>query len=236
MKKIHRFLGPYQLGQGILRVDDPDLSHQLRSVLKLEPGEMIIVGDGTGTEVHCTIVSYQRDAVILEGISTGRNPNEPARKVTLYCAVLKADHFELAAQKAVETGASRIVPLRTARTVKLHLRLDRMQRIVREAAEQSERGRVPDVTNIVDLEKSWDDAAKNDVNYFFDPSGTAFAGVAKSVRTAGVYIGPEGGWDEKEIDRARDLGMRIVSLGGIILRAETAAVVATYLVAQGQKS
>lgn len=236
MKKIHRFIGPYQLGQGICRIDDADLAHQMRSVLKLEPGETVIIGDGTGAEVHCRIVSYERHAVIVEGMAIGRNPNEPARKVTLYCAVLKADHFELAAQKAVEVGASRIVPVRTAHTVKLNLRQDRIQRIVREAAELSERGMIPEVTEVQDLDRVWNDAGRNDVNYFFHPSGTTFAGVAKSVRTAGVFVGPEGGWEEREVERAHDLGMRVASLGGIILRAETAAVVATYLVAQGQKS
>lgn len=236
MKKIHRFIGPYQLGQGILRLDDADLAHQVRSVLKLEPGEIIIVGDGTGTEVQCKIVSHDRGALIVEGVAIGHNPNEPARKVTLYCAVLKADNFEIAAQKAVETGVSRIVPVRTSRTVKLNVRRDRLERIVREAAEQSERGIIPEIADITDLEKVYHDASQNDVNYFFHPEGTLFHQPPKGARTAGVFIGPEGGWDEKEVERARDLGMRVVSLGGIILRAETAVVVATYVVAQGNKS
>jgi 16S rRNA (uracil1498-N3)-methyltransferase len=208
----------------------------MRSVLKLAPGEMIVVGDGTGTEAQCRIVSYDRKAVILEGLAVGRNPNEPARKTTLYCAVLKAENFEVAAQKAVETGAARIVPVRTARTVKLNLRRDRLERIIREAAEQSERGIVPELADITELDRALGDAVKNDANYFFHPEGAAFTGPAKGARSAGVFIGPEGGWDDRELERAHDLGMRVVSLGGIILRAQTAAAVATYLVANGSKS
>jgi 16S rRNA (uracil1498-N3)-methyltransferase len=235
-KKIHRFIGNYQLGEGNMRIDDGELAHQMRSVLKLEPGEIVIIGDGSGLEAHCRILSYDRAAVVLEGMSLGRNTAELALRTTLYCAVLKADHFELAAAKATEIGISEVVPLITKRTVKLNLRLDRVEKIVREAAELSGRGIVPAVMPVQNFEDAITRASHHDVNFFFDASGASFAGAAKSVRTAGIFIGPEGGWDEAEIQEAERAGMRMVSLGNFTLRAETAVIVASYMVAHSLKS
>jgi 16S rRNA (uracil1498-N3)-methyltransferase len=236
MTKTHRFIGPYQLATGTLRIDDADAAHQMRSVLKLEPGEIIIIGDGSGSEAQCKILRYDRDAVIVDGMSIGRNANELPGRTTLYCAVLKADHFELAAQKATEVGISEIIPMITARTVKGSLRVDRVQKIVREAAEVAGRGLVPVVREPVELERILTEASRNDVNFFFDPSGSPFTGAAKSVRHAGIWIGPEGGWNERELELAEQVGMRTVSLGNLVMRAETAVIVASYLVAHSLKS
>ena len=219
-----------------MRLDDADLAHQMRGVLKLEPGEIVIIGDGTGNEATCRILSYERGAVLLEGISIGRNTAELSGRTTLYCAVLKADHFELAAAKAAEVGISEIVPLVTSRTVKLNLRVERVQKIVRESAELAGRGLIPVIQPVQEFQRVLTQASRNDVNFFFDPSGRPFAGAAKSVRQAGIFIGPEGGWDDRELELAKETGMRIVSLGGLILRAETAVIVASYLVAHSMKS
>ena len=231
MKKIHRFIGNYQLGQGTMRLDDADLAHQMRSVLKLMPGETVIVGDGTGNEAQCRILSYDHDAVLLEGLSIGRNAAELPGRTTLYCAVLKAENFELAAAKATEVGISEIVPIITKRTVKLNLKSDRVQKIVLEAAELAGRGLVPKVAPVQEFDKVLTAASRNDANYFFDPSGKPFGGMAQSVKQAGIFIGPEGGWDETELEAAHQAGMKIVSLGGLILRAETAVIISSFLVA-----
>lgn len=234
--KIHRFIGPYQLGQGTMRLDDADLAHQMRGVLKLEPGETVIIGDGSGNEAHCRILSYDHGAVLLEGISIGRNAAELPGKTTLYCAVLKADNFELAAAKATEIGISEIVPIVTSRTVKLNLRTERVEKIVREAAELAGRGLIPKVQPVQEFQRVLTHASQNDANFFFDPSGRPFAGAAKSVRQAGIFIGPEGGWTEDELTAAENIGMKIASLGELIFRAETAVIVASYLVAHSMKS
>jgi len=235
-KKIHRFIGAYQLGQGTMRLDDPDLAEQMRSVLRLTPGEIVIIGDGTGLEAQCRILGYDRGAVLVEGVAVGRNPNELQLRVTLYLAILKADHFESAAARATEAGVARIMPVLTGRTVKTGLRHDRVVRIVREAAELAGRGLVPEVAEPVTLQEAWNTAADNDANFFLDPSGGPLGAAPKSARTAGIFVGPEGGWDDAELAIAREAGMKIVSLGGLILRAETAAVVATYAVAHSLKS
>lgn len=170
--KIHRFIGAYQLGIGALRIDDAELAHQMRSVLKLAPGEMVMIGDGSGREVHCRIAAYDRHAVLLEGLAIEQNANEPHLQATLYCAILKSENFELAAQKATEVGVTEVVPLITKRTVKLNLRTDRVERIVREAAELAGRGRIPVVREPQPVEAVLTHASAHDVNIFFDPSGS----------------------------------------------------------------
>ena len=235
MKKLHRFIGPYQLGVGTMRIDDADLAHQMRSVLQLEPGETVIIGDGAGNDAHCRILSYDRGVVFLEGISLGRNTAESSGQTTLYCAILKADHFELAAEKATEVGVGEIVPIITKRTVKLNLRLDRVQKIVREAAELAGRGMVPKVHEPVDFGRAVTMAKKHNANFFFDASGKPFGAVPKRVKSAGIFIGPEGGWDFTEIEQAEKVGMKMVSLGALTLRAETAVIVASYVVANALK-
>ena len=234
--KTHRFIGRYQLATGTVRIDDDALAHQMRSVLKLAPGEIVIIGDGSGSEATCKILRYDAGAVIVEGISIGHNANELPGRTTLYCSVLKSDHFELAAQKATEVGVSEIVPIISDRTVKSNIRIDRVQKIVREAAELAGRGLIPVVREVVPMESVLTEASHNDVNLFFDASGTLFSGVPKTVRHAGIWIGPEGGWHQKELEMAHELGMRVVSLGPLILRAETAVIVATYTVAHSIKS
>jgi 16S rRNA (uracil1498-N3)-methyltransferase len=236
MTKIHRFIGKYLLGQGTMRLDDADLAHQMRSVLKLNAGETVIVGDGTGLEAQCKILEFQGDAVLLECVSVGRNPNEPAVRLTLYLAVLKADHFEQAAAMAVQAGVSRVVPIVTARTAKQNLRSDRVDRIMKEAAETAGRALAPSCSELMTMDTALEDAAKMDEHFFFDPSGSPFAGVSKRTRSAGVWIGPEGGWDEREILLASRAGLKISSLGPLILKADTAAAVTAWLVANWRKS
>ena len=232
MTKTHRFIGPWQIGRGTLRIDDADLTRQMRSVLKLAVGEQVVLGDGTGLEATSVIREFQGDAVVVEVVSVGRNAQEPQRRVTLYCAILKADHFELAAQKATEVGVAVLTPLVTARTVKTGVRVERVRKIVREAAEQSGRGIVPEIRDPMSVDDALMEIATLDYRAVLDPSGEPIGTISARVRTAGLLIGPEGGWTPEELDRFQSLGIPIVSLGKLILRAETAVTVGAYLVAQ----
>lgn len=229
MKKLHRFIGDWQLAHGNVRLDDKELTRQMRTVLKLESGETVVLGDGSGREAHCKILSYEKDAVVVHCMSIGQNANEPQATVKLYSAVLKNEHFEDASAMVAQVGVREIIPVITERTVKLNLRVDRVQRIVRESAELAGRGVVPVVREPISLDEAFSNAASNDANLFLDPSGKEFETLGKGNRTVGLFIGPEGGWHEQEVARARDYGMRIVGLGPLVLRAETASVVAAYL-------
>ena len=158
------------------------------------------------------------------------NVNEPKRGVTLYLSTLKRENFEFAAQKATEAGVQNIVPIISSRTVKLNISTERVEKIVKEAAEQSGRGMVPRIADIVSFEKIFPDAAKNDINIFFDGMGKQFSGtMLEGKESVGIFIGPEGGWGNKELVEAKENGFLIAGLGALTLRAETAATIASYL-------
>ncbi|MEK7105276.1 MAG: RsmE family RNA methyltransferase [Patescibacteria group bacterium] len=222
MKKIHRFILP------------TDLGHQLRDVLKMERGEEINLLDGQGVEGRAKIVATS-PSVEVELESVGRNQNEPTRRVILYAAILKREHFELIVQKATEVGVTEVVPVISKRTVKTGIKLDRLRKIATEAAEQSGRGVVPIIHEPMGFEQALLDAKRNETNLFFHTSTTPNPSLKRmGGESMGIFIGPEGGWDESEVEAAKAAGCELATLGNLTLRGETAAIVATYLVATGR--
>lgn len=227
MKKIHRFfiVGPLKSGRQTLV--DRAVSHQIVSVLRLQPGEEVILLDGSGMEQPAVIAEVRGKEVEVAVGALMKNAAEPYRRVTLCCAVLKREHFEWVAQKATECGVSAIVPVITARTVKLGVKTERLRVIAKEAAEQSGRGVVPEVSEPMNLERALADAASAGRVVFFDVSGEPLS--EKNNGAVSLFIGPEGGWDENEVALAREKGAMIANLGPRMLRAETAATVVTWL-------
>jgi 16S rRNA (uracil1498-N3)-methyltransferase len=228
MKKLHRFIGNFDLSAGRMLIREPGLAHQIRDVLKLKAGEKIVLSDGRGNEAVVEIAAIDKTSFEV-AVGEVQEGDEPKRRVILYCAVLKRENFEYAVEKAVECGASEIVPLITAHTVKLGVNLDRLKKIAQEAAEQCGRSIVPEIKAPVKLVAAIKGAGENDVNYFFDAPGEEFIRVKSLSAKVGVWIGPEGGWEEFETNAAREAGFAVASLGPLILRAETAASVAVYL-------
>lgn len=230
--KIHRFVGPWQLAVGRMRIDDADVARQMRVVLRLAVGEQVVVADGLGMEAQCTIADYQTDAVVLECSSVQLTTREPARKVTLFLSILKADHFESACRQATEAGVYEIVPVVASRTVKHGVRVDRIEKIVREAAEVAGRAVVPRVHEAMSFDDALSFAHTLDMNVCFDTDPNARASVA--LRTAirvGVWIGPEGGWHTSERETFDRLGIARCTLGELVLRADTATTVSVFMLA-----
>jgi 16S rRNA (uracil1498-N3)-methyltransferase len=229
--RLHRFVVPgLDLRADTLGIADRDLAHQLRSVLRVKVGEQIIVCDGDGTEAVGTVREYREDAVIIEFAAPYELTTEPPRTVRLCVAVTKRDTFEWACQKATECGATKIIPVISERTVKQNLNLKRLRSIVREAAEQSGRGVVPEIGEITKFEEL----------VAFHAGERYIAALGDAANLADVYlgdevtvaIGPEGGFSEREVAAAEENGWVPVSLGSRVLRAETAAAVAAYLAAR----
>jgi 16S rRNA (uracil1498-N3)-methyltransferase len=139
---------------------------------------------------------------------------------------LKRENFEWLVQKATECGIHYIVPILTRRTVKQGLKLERLREIAREAAEQSGRGRVPGIGEPMPFAEALDAATKAGATYFFDVGGKRYTG---SGERASLFIGPEGGWDPEERALAIESRAMIADLGPRVLRAETAATIASFL-------
>ena len=215
---------------GKINLMNTEIVHQIKNVLKLKTGERILLCNGTGLEAEAEILNIVKNEVEVNVLKIEKNTNEPAREVVLYCAVLKRENFELVAQKATEIGVHKIIPIITERTIKTKINEIRLRKIMQEAAEQAGRGTVPTLGKTMSFEEALQAAKQNDLNVFFDRSGEnlvvdQFAGI----KIVGIFVGPEGGWTEKEITDAHQAGQKFLSLGKTTLRGETAAILAAYL-------
>ena len=236
--KIHRFIGNFDFDKKITSITNKEIYNQIKNVLRLKSGEQIILGDGKGREAHAEIMDFGKQRVGINILKVEVNGAEPEMKPILYAAILKKENFELVAEKAVEAGVAEIIPVITAKTIKTNLRMDRLEKIVREAAEQSGRGILPVVGKILKFSEALRHAEGNDSNLFFEIHAPRFEQrklAADFGKKVGIWIGPEGGWDEEEeIKVAQEKNFQIVSLGKLTLRAETAAIIASYLVASAK--
>jgi 16S rRNA (uracil1498-N3)-methyltransferase len=226
--KIHRFIIPNNLKTDNFEIHDKEIIWQIKNVLRLKVGEKIIVGNGQRQEVLAEIIEIEKSSVVLKVQSLNENDNEPKNSVTLYCSVLKKENFELVVQKTTEIGIKRIVPIISERTIKLGLNQERLEKITKEAAEQSGRGVIPVILGPMSFEEAVANASRVGSNFLFDLSGDVIKKTTLSGEIA-IFIGPEGGWTENELSLARGNGINIVSLGKLTLRAETAAIIASYI-------
>lgn len=204
----------------------------MHRVLRLAAGDSVIVVDGKGKEAQARIAKIDAKTVTLEFDTPRHVAAEPEREVTVFCAVLKRENMEWVVQKATEVGAKRIVPVLSARTIKTGLKTDRLVKIAREAAEQSGRGVVPMIVEPVTFEQAIAMAPAR--NVFLDFGGDEHWSQQINTGVVGCWVGPEGGWTTEERQAANKAGFVIGSLGALTLRAETAAVLATYLAVHGR--
>lgn len=205
---------------------DADETRHLRDVLRLRAGGNANVFDGEGSEYSCVIESIGRKEAILtiteriEPVST-----ESPLDLTLAVALLKGEKFDLVIQKAVELGVNTLVPLQTARCdAKLRdggKKLERWRKIALEASKQSGRAKLMKVEEPAAFDAFIKDTGE--AILFSERGGESFTSIKPDKKLTAV-IGPEGGWEDSEIEIARNKGMTIVTLGGRILRAETAAI------------
>lgn len=225
--RLHRFIGNFDFNTKNLAVTDSELVSQWRNVLRLKTGDTVILCDGKGHEAHGTITNMDKKGahVTIDEIETP--DRDPIKDTTLYCAVLKRENFELVVQKATEIGIARIVPLLTERTVKTGFNRERLEKIIREACEQSGRTTLPELSNPLNFSESVENIKPNEA-VLFDLSGSEIASF-KPLKLQSCFIGPEGGFTEAEVLRAKEAGCAIASLGNLTLRGETAAIVASYL-------
>lgn len=211
-----------------------DTAHHLGRVLRAQPGQVYELSDGVRVRLG-RIESVGRDRVEF-ALAEELPGNEPALKVTLLLAVVKFDSFEWAIEKAVELGVSAIVPLAAARSEKGLLaaaqkRGERWEKIILEAAQQSRRVRLPALRAVMSVKEAFaaeSPAASEGLGIFLseraDAAPLRLALKDTKALTVRLAIGPEGGWTDEECESAAAAGFVSVSLGGLILRTETAVV------------
>ena len=230
--RLHRFILDVDLSQARLTVSDREVTNQVINVFRMAAGDAFVICDGKGREATVEIV--EADKIVVVDVGEQRAVDaESATKTILYCAMLKRENFELVVQKTTESGVAEIVPIVTSRTVKLGAKLDRLEKIAREAAEQSGRGIVPTVHEPMSLKAAIAHAAGNARNVVFELGAPTLELGSWNLElpAVGLFIGPEGGWDEQEVEQLRAAGYHVAGLGPRVLRAETAAIVAVFLAA-----
>ena len=218
----HFFVDKNNIIDHTVIIEGADFNH-IKNVLRMREGEEISVGNGEDeNEYRCAIERFEDDNVEL------------LSKVILYQCLPKADKMEMIIQKCVELGVSEIIPVASKRCVvklddkKASSKVTRWQAIAEAAGKQSKRAYVPIIGQVISFKDAIKDAARADVKLIpyelaegMDATKEAFD-IIKEGKTIAVFIGPEGGFDESEIDEAVSAGIKPISLGRRILRTETA--------------
>jgi 16S rRNA (uracil1498-N3)-methyltransferase len=232
------FITPDQVHDPHVAIIDDDVRH-IRTVLRKQPGDLLTLLDGQGKEYTVRITAIEKAEIVTEIVDRKeRNPSSPG--IVLGQGIAKADKMDWIVQKATELGVASIVPLVTERTiVKVkdeEKRVGRWQKICREAAMQSDRPDIPQITTIrlfgefirplsagpeALLLMPWEEGTEPIKNVLRQHSD------AKHIV---ILIGPEGGFSKAEADAAKEKDFRLVSLGPNILRTETAALAALSMI------
>lgn len=233
---MRRFFVPpewIEEGQASIR---GEVAHRITQVLRMSQGDRVVLLDGTGSEYLVRLDEFGKHTVAGTVLAVSQGSNEPSIRITLCQGILKADKLEWVLQKGTELGVSAFIPLVCQRSIprfkstKGSQRMLRWGRIITEAAEQCGRSRVPDLSPPLEFRSACRsvDGASLALIPWEGARDASLKEALKGHNTLQVYlfIGPEGGFQEEEVEYAQGLGIIPVSLGKRILRAETAGLVA----------
>ena len=229
----HFYVEPEAVSADTVRISGGDVNH-IKNVLRMHPGEQIVILDGSGMEYRCEIEAIAEE-VLARILEAKKTEAELSVRLLLFQGLPKKDKMELIIQKAVELGVSEIIPVLTKRTVvkledkkKEQKKLERWQAIAEAAAKQSGRGIIPKVCEAVKFTEAVKQAGELDEALIpyelaegMDEARERIRGL-HGKRTIGIFIGPEGGFEEEEIALAAKSGIHPITLGKRILRTETA--------------
>lgn len=229
------FVEPHQIDEEAhqIHITGSDVNH-ISNVLRMKTGEELWISDGSKYEYRCTIESFEPDEVLLHIVYSQEPEYELPCRIYLFQGLPKADKMELIIQKAVELGAYEIIPVETKRCVvkldgrKSAKKTARWQQIAESAAKQSKRMLIPNVHEVLTFREALKYAESMDVRLVpyelargMQETKEILAGIEPG-QSVGIFIGSEGGFEEKEIEAAIEGGAKPITLGRRILRTETA--------------
>ncbi len=230
----HFFVEPSQIQGNKIIITGKDVNH-IKNVLRMKPGEEIAVSNGLdGKEYHCGIAEWYEDRIVCDLFFVKEEGVELASKIYLFQGLPKADKMELIIQKAVELGVYEIIPVASKRAVvkldakKAESKLIRWQAIAEAAAKQSKRGIIPKIKEVMSFQEAvaYSSCAQvKTIPYELAQGMERTKEIISGIRPGepvAVFIGPEGGFAEEEIEMAMQAGIEPVTLGRRILRTETA--------------
>lgn len=229
----HFFTEPSQVRGSQIYIEGADVNH-MKNVLRLRLGEQVGISDGRGTDYVCEVKGYEENAVVLEILSFEESYSELSSKIYLFQGLPKGDKMDLIVQKAVELGVFEVIPVATRRCVvkldekKAEKKTGRWNTISLSGAKQSGRSMIPMVKQAMGFTQALQYAEKLDVLLIpyemaagMDKTKQILSSL-KAGQSIGVFIGPEGGFDEEEVQKAAAAGAVPITLGKRILRTETA--------------
>ena len=224
------FVEPEELTSEQVRLTGENFQHA--RVLRLKQEEKLLLCDGQGREALCAVQEVGTQDITLSVLERRESAAEARVRVSVYMAFPKADKLEHVIQKATELGAYEIVAFPSARCVSrpdeksLRKKLERWQKIAASAAEQSGRGRIPQVLTLGSYRQALERAKNADKALLFYENEHAvtlrMALESSPFETVSLMTGPEGGLEELEVEQARAAGLQVCTLGSRILRCETA--------------
>ena len=229
------FVEPHQIDETAhqIHITGTDVNH-ISNVLRMKQGEEVWISDGGKKEYRCAIEAFSQEEVLLHIIYAQEPDYELPSRIYLFQGLPKADKMELIIQKAVELGAYEVIPVETKRCVvkldgkKAAKKVDRWQQIAESAAKQSKRMLIPNVHQIMTFKEALSYAQSMDIRLIPYELAKGMQ-ETKEILTAiepgqfiGIFIGPEGGFEEKEVEAAIEEGAKPITLGRRILRTETA--------------
>jgi 16S rRNA (uracil1498-N3)-methyltransferase len=239
---MHRFFVPPDwIREGGIVLEDA-VAHQIRNVLRMRSGDRILVLDNSGWAREVEILELSPGRVEGRTVRRILAQGEPRTKITLYQGVLKGRRFEFALQKGAELGIVEFVPLISDRAVVADLgdvdkRRNRWQRILQEAAEQSRRGRLPNLESAMFFPRACERAQRQGglslIAWEGEGAFSLRSALSKQERkpfTISLFVGPEGGFEEDEVTLAQGYGIQPITLGPRILRSETGGLVAATVI------
>lgn len=230
----HFFVAPEQIGEEEILIEGADVNH-IGNVLRMRPGEKVRLCTGQDeNDYYCEITEITGEFVRAKILCVEESGMELPSRLYLFQGLPKSDKMELIIQKAVELGAYQIIPMTVKRTVvKLDAKKEaakqkRWSAISESAAKQSKRMIIPEVTEVMSFKEALEYAKELDVKvlpyeHASDPDQTRklIAGIEPG-QSVGIFIGPEGGFEEYEVELAQENGVLPITLGKRILRTETA--------------
>lgn len=230
---MHRFfISKENICQDSITIEGEDVQHISR-VLRLREGDQITLCDQQGMDYQVSIESISKHTVKTAIVGKEPSKGEPSIEAVIYQGIPKSTKMDLIIQKCTEMGITRVVPVMTARTVvKLESEKDEAKKVARwskiaeEAAKQSARGVVPKIEMPMSLEEALADSRKLDL-VLMPYEGELEVSVKEALqdkkpKTAGFFVGPEGGFEDYEVEKAKQNGILPVTLGSRIMRTETA--------------
>ncbi|HIU76792.1 MAG TPA: 16S rRNA (uracil(1498)-N(3))-methyltransferase [Candidatus Pelethocola excrementipullorum] len=227
------FVAQNQVEDTVIHIQGSDVNH-IKNVLRMKVGEEILISSGDKLEYTCCIESLDGEEVLAKILYAEEPGLELSSRVYLFQGLPKSDKMELIIQKAVELGAYEIIPVNTKRSVvkldskKEASKLKRWQAISESAAKQSKRMIVPQITPVKSFAEAVNYADQLDVRlipYELARGMIETRQILEGIhpgQSIGIFIGPEGGFEEKEVALAREHGAQPITLGKRILRTETA--------------